>query len=157
MVNGLQRLQMRLELLRGRALRKSQDDAGFGPFVVTPTVVLVHPVDPYILEDTHDRLEEVGNGLGVFGAAFFVHDFPLVGHLVGDVLVQKIVGRVRVGPIDFVGVSLAVLGVPVLVVVAGGQRGFAEAVISLTLFFLVLFLTAKVIVIASVTSSPESR
>jgi len=105
--------------------RKSQDDAGFGPFIIVATVIILHPHNSVVLKDAHDGLKEISDGFWIFGTAFLIHDLPFVGHLVCHVLVQEVVGRVRVGPIDLVGVSLAVLttAVSVSVMVTGTGQG----------------------------------
>ena len=51
-------------------------------------------MDTDLLENPHDRFEEVGDGLRVLGAAFLVDNLPLSSDLVGDVLIEKLVGCV---------------------------------------------------------------
>ena len=38
-------------------------------------------------KNTHDRFEQIGDGLGIFGAALFVHNFPFSSDFVSNVLV----------------------------------------------------------------------
>ena len=132
---------------------KSQDDAGLGPFVVMPAVVVLDAMNSNLLENAHDGLEKVGHGLRILCTAFFIHDLPLVGDLVRNVLVQEVVGRIRVGPIDFVGVSLAAMLPTIPIMMAGGQRGFSEAVVSLSLLLFVLFLATPEVIMPIMTST----
>lgn len=121
---------------------KSEDGAGLGTIIVVASFVLLEVMNANVFEDTHDRFEEIGDGLGVLGAAFFVDHFPFCGDFVSNILVKKFVGCISIGPIDFVTMLVLVFAIMATIVTLVVMTT-AESIISfVTVFFVLVFFLA---------------
>ena len=65
----------------------SQNGTWFWSVIIVAFFIFFEMVNANLFKHTHDRFEQIGDGLGVLGAALFVHNFPFSSDFVSNVLV----------------------------------------------------------------------